>query len=110
MKKEQFLQLVGTYRQLLTHAGVSARSVDPRPHHSREETLGHCLWVLEHVIEPLLNRIGGIQEATRLLGCIQGTVMAYGLCTIAETRRHAADANLNTWDKILDLDDKCQLV
>jgi len=64
--------------------------------------LAHCLWVLDEKIEPVLHRIGGFQEAIRLLGCIQGTVMACGLCTIAETRQHANAAGMPTWTQILD--------
>jgi hypothetical protein len=62
--------------------------------------LGHCLWVLNEKIEPLLHRVGGFSEAIRLIGCIQGTVMACGLCTIADTREHSSAANLKTWDKM----------
>ncbi len=69
---------------------------------SREEILGHCLWVLDEKVNPLLHRIGGFQEAVRLLGCIQGSVMACGLCTIAETREHANSAKMTTWDRIID--------
>jgi hypothetical protein len=93
--------LISTYKQILRDAGVQARVVDVELPLSREEMLAHCLWVLETKLEPVIHRVGGIQEAIRLLGCIQGTVMACGLCTIAETRAHANSANLRTWDKIL---------
>jgi hypothetical protein len=62
--------------------------------------LSHCLWILDEKIEPLLHRVGGFQEAIRLLGCIQGTVMACGLCTINDTREHANLARIPTWDRI----------
>jgi hypothetical protein len=94
--------LISTYKKLLLDAGISPRSVDISKHLSRDEMLGHCLWVLEEKLEPLLHRIGGFQEAIRLLGCIQGTAMACGLCTIAETREHANVAGLTTWQQILD--------
>ena len=87
---------------MLVNAGVRPQIVDPTQNLSRDDMLGHCLWVLEERIEPLLNRVGGFQEAIRLLGCIQGTTMACGLCTIAQTRDHANEAGMTTWDKILD--------
>ena len=91
---------------MLRDAGVTPSIVDPQKHLSRDEILSHCLWVLEEKIEQVVHRIGGLQEAIRLLGCIQGSAMACGLCTIAETRDHANAANLTTWDKILvDADD-----
>ena len=89
------------YRQILRDAGVQPRTVNVARRLSRDEILGHCLWVLENKIEQVVQRIGGIQEAIRLLGCIQGTVMACGLCTIAETREHANAARLTTWERIL---------
>jgi hypothetical protein len=58
--------------------------------------------VLTEKVDPLPNRIGGIQEAIRLLGCIQGTLMAHGLCTIAETRAHANEAKITSWECIVD--------
>ena len=79
--------------------------MDPTVYLSREEMLGHCLWVLEEKIEEVVQRIGGIQEARPLLGCIQGTAMACGLCTIAETRDHANAASLTTWERILSDDE-----
>jgi hypothetical protein len=94
-------QLISIYKKILLDAGVCPQIVDVDRRLSREEVLGHCLWVLEDQIEPLLNRIGGFQEAVRLLGCIQGTVMACGLCTIAETRAHANAAKMPTWDQII---------
>jgi hypothetical protein len=93
--------LIATYRKMLFDAGARPQIVDIDKHLSREEMMGHCLWVLEDRIEPLLHRIGGFQEAVRLLGCIQGTLMACGLCTIAETRQHANEAKMATWDTIL---------
>jgi hypothetical protein len=101
MIRERFQYLIDTYRDLITEAGVKPRIVDVTKPLSREEMLGHCLWVLNEKLEPLLQRIGGVQEAVRLLGCIQGTVMACGLCTIAETRDHAAGAKMTTWEKIV---------
>jgi hypothetical protein len=98
--------LVSTYKRLLREAGVAPQIVNPSNHLSREEMLGHCLWVLEEKIEEIVHRIGGIQEAIRLLGCIQGTAMACGLCTIAETREHANAASLTTWERILSDDEK----
>jgi hypothetical protein len=94
--------LIRTYRTLLIKAEVKPHQADVTKYLSREEMLGHCLWVLEHKIEPVLHRIGGFQEAVRLLGCIQGTVMACGLCTISDTRQHANDAGMPTWQQILD--------
>jgi hypothetical protein len=99
--KASIESLAATYRNLLNNAGVLPQQVDPTQILSREEILGHCLWVLEYKIGPLLNRVGGFQEAVRLLGCIQGTVMALGLCTIADTRDHANEAGMTTWDKIV---------
>ena len=93
--------LQSTYKRILREAGVTPRIVDPHNHLSPDEVLGHCLWILEEKIGAVVQRIGGLQEAIRLLGCIQGTVMALGLCTIAETREHANRATLTTWDKIL---------
>jgi hypothetical protein len=93
--------LVSTYKGILREAGVYPQEVDVTKHLSRDEMLSYCLWVLENKIELVVDRIGGIQEAIRLLGCIQGTVMACGLCTIAETREHANNAKLTTWEKIL---------
>jgi hypothetical protein len=78
--------------------------VDTTKELSRDEALGHCLWVLEEQMEPLVHRIGGFQEAVRLLGCIQGTVMAFGLCTIEQTREHARSARMTTWDQIVSSD------
>jgi hypothetical protein len=100
--KTRFQYLIDTYRQIIVDAGVEPKIVDVTRHLSREEMLGHCLWVLNEKLDPLLDRIGGIQEAVRLLGCIQGTVMACGLCTIAETRAHANAARLTTWEQIVD--------
>ncbi len=88
------------YRKLIAEADIQPQIVDVTKHLSREQMLGHCLWVLDEKIEPLLNRVGGFNEAVRLIGCIQGTVMACGLCTIAETRVHATSASLRTWEKI----------
>ena len=102
MTKERFIFLIHTYRDLISGAGIQPQIVDVTKHLSREEMLGHCLWVLNEKVEALLYRIGGIHEAIRLLGCIQGTVMACGLCTIADTREHAAGANMRTWQQILD--------
>ena len=101
MTKEGLNQLISTYRKILIHAGVRPQVVDVTQKLSRDEVLGHCLWVLEEKFIPLMNRIGGFEEVLRLIGCIQGTVMAYGLCTIAETREHATQAKLTTWDKII---------
>jgi hypothetical protein len=101
MRKQVFLSMIEVYRGILNNAGVEPRIVDATEHLSKSEMLGHCLFVLNEKIEPLLQRVGGAQEAIRLLGCIQGTVMACGLCTIAETRQHAADAGLRPWDQIL---------
>jgi len=100
--KQNIDHLCDIYRELLTGAGVQPQIVDITRTLSREEMLGHCLWVLQEKIEPLLHRVGGFQEAVRLLGCIQGTVMALGLCTIAETRAHATSAKLTTWEHIID--------
>ena len=102
MTKAKFQQLVDIYRQILVNAGIQPQAVDVTRHLSREEMLGHCLLVLNEKIDPLLDRIGGVQEAVRLLGCIQGTVMACGLCTIAETRAHANLAKMTTWEQIVD--------
>ena len=102
MTKENLAQLISTYHQILVDAGVRPKVVDITQVLTREEVLGHCLWVLEEKITPLLSQIGGFQEALRLIRCIQGTVMAYGLCTIAETRQHANDAKMTTWDRIID--------
>jgi hypothetical protein len=93
--------LIFTYRKILTDAGVRPMVIDVSKSLSRDEMLGHCLWVLEDEIRPLLDRIGGFEEALRLLGCIQGTVMACGLCTIAETREHANNAKMTAWDRIM---------
>jgi hypothetical protein len=93
--------LIFTYRKILTDAGVRPTIIDVSKGLSRDEMLGHCLWVLEDEIRPLLDRIGGFEEALRLLGCIQGTVMACGLCTIAETREHANNAKMTAWDRIM---------
>jgi hypothetical protein len=93
--------LIFTYRKMLTDAGARPVIVDVSCHLSREEMLGHCLWVLEKQIRPLLDRIAGFEEAVRLLGCIQGTVMACGLCTIEKTREHANNAKMTTWDRIM---------
>jgi hypothetical protein len=98
--KDRFHYLIDVYRRLIAEAGIQPQIVDVTKHLSREQMLGHCLWVLNEKVEPLLDRVGGFHEAIRLLGCIQGTVMACGLCTIAETRQHAAAANLRTWEKI----------
>jgi hypothetical protein len=100
--KARIDSLAATYRDILRNAGVRPQQVDPTQILSRDEILGHCLWVLEDQIGPLLNRVGGFQEAVRLLGCIQGSVMALGLCTIAETRNHANEARMTTWDRIID--------
>ena len=101
MTKANLDDLIATYRDILRNAGVQAQIVDVSKHLTRDEMLGHCMWVLEAKIEDVVHRIGGIQEAIRLLGCIQGTVMACGLCTIAETREHANHAKLTTWEQIL---------
>jgi hypothetical protein len=100
--KARLDSLISTYKTLLIEAGIRPQQVDITRHLSRSEMLSHCLWVLEQKIEPVLHRIGGFQEAIRLLGCIQGTVMACGLCTISETREHANQAGLPTWQQILD--------
>jgi hypothetical protein len=100
--KEKLDHLINIYRTILVYAGICPQVVEVTRHLSREEMLGHCLWVLEDRIGPLLQRIGGFQEAVRLLGCIQETVMACGLCTIAETRHHANEARFTTWDRIID--------
>src|SRR4051812_18982287 len=76
---------VSTYKRILRQAGIAPRMVDPSIHLSRDEMLGHYLWVLEEKIEEVVHRIRGIQEAIRLLGCIQGRATACGLCTISET-------------------------
>lgn len=102
MTKAGLDSLISTYKALLIGAGIRPREVDITRSLSHPEMLGHCLWVLEQKIEPLLHRIGGFQEAIRLLGCIQGTVMACGLCTIAETRKHANQAGMTTWEQIVD--------
>jgi hypothetical protein len=99
--KSRLDYLTSLYRNILLDAGVRPQVVDVTTHLSREEILGHCLWVLEEQIGPLLHRVGGFQEALRLLGCIQGTVMACGLCTIEETRQHANHAQFTTWDRIV---------
>ena len=93
--------LISTYRDIIRDAGIQAQVVDVTQNLTREEMLGHCLWVLENKIDLVVHRIGGFQEAIRLIGCIQGTVMACGLCTIADTREHANMARLPTWDQIL---------
>jgi hypothetical protein len=98
--KDRFLYLIDIYRNIIIEAGIQPQIVDVTAHLSREQMLGHCLWVLNEKVEPLLHRVGGFNEAIRLIGCIQGTVMACGLCTIAETREHAAAASLRTWEKI----------
>jgi hypothetical protein len=100
--KDRLDQLAATYREILVKAGIHPQVVDVTRVLSRDEALGHCLWVLNEKINPLMDRVGGFQEAIRLLGCIQGTVMAFGLCTIAETREHANQAKMTTWDKIID--------
>jgi hypothetical protein len=100
--KARLDSLICTYRTILVNAAIRPRQADITRHLSREEMLAHCLWVLDEKIEPVLHRIGGFQEAIRLLGCIQGTVMACGLCTIAETRQHANAAGMPTWAQILD--------
>jgi hypothetical protein len=99
--KARLDSLIAIYRNILADAGIRPQVVDVTQQLSREEMLGHCLWVLEERIGPLLHRVGGFQEAVRLLGCIQGTVMACGLCTIEETRQHANDAKFTTWDPIV---------
>jgi hypothetical protein len=101
MNRANLDSLTTTYIKILRDAGAKPVIVVTNGHLSREEMLGHCLWVLENRIDVLVQRIGGIQEATRLLGCIQGTVMACGLCTISETREHANAARLTTWERIL---------
>ena len=98
--KVRFRNLFEIYRRLIIEAGIEPQIVDVNRHLSREEMLGHCLWVLNEKIDPLLDRIGGIHEAVRLLGCIQGTVMACGLCTIADTRTHARSASMTTWEQM----------
>lgn len=102
MTKSRLDQLCAIYRKLISDAGIKPQVVDVTKSLSREEMLGHCLWVLDEKVEAILHRVGGFQEAVRLLGCIQGTAMACGLCTIAETRAHAARAGMPTWEKILD--------
>jgi len=99
--KENLAQLISTYHQILVNEGVQPKIVDVTQVLPREDVLAHCLWVLQEKITPLLSQIGGFQEALRLIGCIQGTVMAYGLSTIAETRQHANDAKMTTWDRIM---------
>jgi hypothetical protein len=54
-------------------AGIEPQIVDVTVHLSRSQMLGHCLWVLNEKVEPLLHRVGGFHEAIRLIGCIQGT-------------------------------------
>ena len=102
MTKAGLDSLISTYKTILVEAGnpssrgrynqasIAIRNAGPLP-------LGFGT-----KIEPVLHRIGGFQEAIRLLGCIQGTVMACGLCTIAETREHANQAGMPTWQQILD--------
>ena len=102
MRKAGFDVIIAKYRGILVDAGVTPLQVDITRPLSRDQMLGHCLWVLEAKIRPVLSRIGGFEEALRLIGCIQGTVMACGLCTVAETREHASEAGLTTWDHILD--------
>ena len=101
MTKIQLDELCAIYRRVLIEAGTQPQVVDTSRHLTREEMLGHCLWVLNEKVELIVHRIGGFQEAVRLLGCIQGTVMACGLCTIDETREHAATARMQTWDQIV---------
>ena len=101
MRRERFQHLISTYQKVIKDAGIEPQIVDVTQHLSREEILGHCLWVLNEKVEPLLDRVGGVHEAVRLLGCIQGAVMACGLCTVAETRDHARAANMTTWDEII---------
>ncbi|HYI97742.1 MAG TPA: hypothetical protein VEX68_29650 [Bryobacteraceae bacterium] len=102
MSKTSLYHLISVYRKTLIDAGVRPQVVDVTQNLTREEMLSHCLWVLDEKVNPLLHRIGGFQEALRLLGSIQGTVMACGLCTIAETLEHANAANLTTWGRIVD--------
>lgn len=102
MNKQNFDRFCDIYRKLISEAGIQPQIVDVNRVLSREEMLGHCLWVLEEKMEPLVHRVGGFQEAVRLLGCIQGTTMALGLCTIADTRAHAASAKMTTWEQIVD--------
>jgi hypothetical protein len=103
--RSKIASLASTYKRILREGGITPRIIDPTVYLSRDEMLSHCLWVLEEKIEHVVHRIGGIQEAIRLLGCIQGTVMACGLCTIAETRDHANAASLTTWEIILNDDE-----
>jgi hypothetical protein len=97
--------LIATYTKILVDAGVRPHIVDVHTRLPGDEILSHCLWVLEERIEPILQRIGGFEEAARLLGCIQGVLMALRLCTIADSRKHATEAGITTWDQIVGKED-----
>lgn len=102
MSKNQLVGLFHVYRAILEEAGIAPLNPDVHRHLSREEMIGYCRWVLEEKFQPLLHRIGGFQEALRLVGWIQGVMIACGLCTIAEIRKHVVDVNLQSWEQILD--------
>lgn len=89
-----FQRIFTIYRDILEKEGVHPVEIDPNLHLTRSELLGHCRWMLETVVEPSLHRVGGWEESMRLLGCIQGALVAVGVCTIAEARAHIRIARL----------------
>ena len=106
MTKARVDSLISTYKNMLLAAGVHPQQPDITKPLSRDEMLGHCLWVLEEKLEPVLHRMVVSRRRHDLLSCngFQGTGLALGLCTIADTRRHANEAGLTTWQQILDED------
>ena len=101
MTQDRLDELCSIYRHILIESGVQPQVVDTSKVLSRDEMLGHCLWVLNEQVRLIVHHIGGFEETIRLLGCIQGMVTSFGLCTIDETREHAKKARMQTWDKII---------
>jgi hypothetical protein len=91
MKRRAMLTLADEYAALLDAHGAVALRADLDHSFTRSTDrlmmLNHARWQVE-MVRRVAHRLGGESTAIRLLGSVQGFLMALGLLTVREVWRH----------------------
>jgi hypothetical protein len=90
MNRRAMLSVANRYALLLEAHGAVVRRADLDRNFStaadRMVLLNHARWQLE-MVDRLIDRVGGLATAIRLLGSAQGILIALGLITVGDTSR-----------------------
>ena len=109
MDRRAMLLLAGRYASILEAHGAGVRRADINHRFDtdpdRAMLLSHARWQIA-MVHRVIDRIGGEPTAIRLLGSVQGLLLANGLVTVAEVwhdnKRWLDGASIRAFDTAMD--------